>query len=88
MTWEERLERAENAGGLFTVEDNDLVVSWTSCAVGEKLDGEDLVWGSAGLDLSQTQELYTLGLSFMHAVESNNVSGARRIFEEIQSLEC
>jgi len=82
MTWEQRLRRARKAGE-FSIADQEMVGAWPTCAIGEKFHVRTRGIAHMGLGL----KVERLGIDFMHAVESNDVYTAVRIYDQIQRVE-
>ncbi len=79
--WTTRLKRAAKAGR-FSFEDDHLVNSWKTCAIGEKHHYRLKDWETGGL----TAEEYNLGIAFTRAVHAQNVAGAVAAYQQIQEL--
>lgn len=80
-SWAVRIERAEKRGKFLT---RELVwaADWTSCAVGEKHQFPRKDTYSYKLPSDEEK----LGVEFMYAVQSQDISEAKRVYAEIQAL--
>ena len=80
LTWKQRLEKAKKRGK-FSKGDYTKVISFTSCAVGEKLK---LTRKSVSWDLIVDSQLYYLGMEFFRAVASDRVDQALKLYKIIR----
>ena len=75
ISWEDRINLAEKLGG-FSSEDQKLVSSWTTCAVGEATGCDD---NKPPCD----NTLWYLGMQFNDAVYANRFVTAREVLSLI-----
>ena len=93
-SWEQRLQRAEQVG-TFQGMDYKLAGNWQVCAVGERFHLErfgaaanprGLLGSGEEMTEHQVALLDDKGMDFYGAVLPNNVSKARKAYEEIKGL--
>jgi len=78
MDWNDRLNRADKAGG-FTMKDKAMANEWDTCAVGERA----VTLNRHPVD-DPSPAIKRLGLRLQRAVENDHYVGARRFFLLIQ----
>ena len=81
MTWKDRIEQA-TITGKFTLEDMNMAREWSTCAVSELHGVEYHDTNGAPVDLPLGQ----IGLAFMRAVISQDVSEAYECYNQISRL--
>ena len=77
LSWLTRIERAEKRGKFLPIE-LGLASMWRTCAIGEQ---HGYPWACA---LTDDEE--RLGVAFCRAVETDDLTKARTIYEEIKAL--
>lgn len=84
LSWAVRLDQAEQRGR-FNKVDIRLAESFLTCAIGERHNGKFPTL-DAYQSTSPLNHEYVLGMHFFTEVKAQNISEARRIYQEIQSL--
>ena len=82
MNWQKRIDRAKRKGR-FGLIDRWLAESWRHCAVGELKNITFM--GSAGYRIPADLKLQSLGVQFLDAVLLDDTTGARLLYNEIQT---
>ena len=83
MTWGERFDEANLRG--FTKHDLKIAENWRHCAVGDKLELENIHIENAGAEL--TIEAWEKGCYFTNQVRHGKVKEAVKSYNEIQEME-
>ena len=77
LSWETRITRAEKRGKFLRI-DLGLASMWLTCAIGEQRGYK------RPCDLTDDED--RLGVAFCRAVETDDLTKARTIYEEIKAL--
>ena len=82
LNWEKRIEMAKK-NGYFTDDDKNKARDWSTCAIGEQFNIEDIDYI---INEHSGNEIEQLGIDFWIFVKNDQVSEAKNCFKKIKKL--